>query len=80
MVVDEWHITERPLFNIAASQNVRSNVFQVNPTDIFLRGCIFVNPYALEREQNVGLSTVLFLGKVNIMHQHVMDIQHYLSK
>ena len=81
-MVDEWHITERPLFNIAASQkvNVLSKVFQVTPSDIFLRGCIFVNMYALEREQNLGLSTVLFLGKENLMHQHVLGIQHSLSE
>ena len=80
MVVDEWHITERPLFNIVASQNILSKVFQVTPSDIFLHSCIFVNMYALEREQNLGLSTVLFLGKVNLMHQLVLGIQHSLSE
>ena len=73
-VVDECHIPECPLFNVVASQNVLSKMFQVTPSDIFLHGCIFVNPYALECEQTLGLSTVLFLGKVNIMHQHVLDI------
>ena len=80
MVVDEWYITERPLFNIVASQNILSKMFQVTPSDIFLHGCIFVNPYVLEREQNLGLSTVLFLGKENLMHQHVLGIQHSLSE
>ena len=52
-VVDECHIPECPLFNIVASQNILSKVFQVTPSDIFLHGCIFVNMYALEREQNL---------------------------
>ena len=74
-MVDECHIPERPLFNIVASQNILSKVFKTFSTWLH-----FVNMYALEREQNLGLSTVLFLGKENLMHQHVLDIQHSLSK